>query len=239
MKLNRNRPFGKIGGEHIPDGCTTPATYDQDGRFFDQFDEEIVPAGTKRQVVSAVKGEADRAPSKSESAAAKAAAKDAERHARNKAQAEKNMADAPAEPEAREAYSAGDLLAQCDTMAWAMFHNEAKRVLGAGCPGGKDAIIAALKKAQAGKGAGKGKNGTTAPDGKPVAPVAASVAPGAIDLAQWAMGKKEYLFGQVRGAIRTQYAAVVEKRRDAVHLLVDQKVVPAHLARTDFEQSDQ
>jgi hypothetical protein len=259
MKLNRDKPFGRISGTpFIPRDCTEVATYEQDGRFFNQFDEEIVPPGKQSRIVPGVNGEADRSlPSKAKSAAkakAETAAKagDAEKQATaRKAQAEKNMAEQVATEQSTTKakqtspeYTAADLLAQCDSMPWAMFNNEAKRVLGQTCPAGKDAIIAELRAAAEGaatraarRSARYGKGEEAAPDSS-APPAQQPPAAGGIDLAMWAMGKQDYLWPHVRSAIRAKYSRVVEKRRDAVHLLVDEKLIPGNLARRDFENSD-
>lgn len=44
MRLDRTRSFGAIKGEaYTPAGCDRPAHFDQDGRYFDAQDREILP----------------------------------------------------------------------------------------------------------------------------------------------------------------------------------------------------
>lgn len=245
MKLNWNKDYGRVCGVLVPPGCTQPARYEQDNHYFDQHGDEIAPAGKARQVVPAVKAEADRslpptAKKRAQEAKQAEVIATAEKQAETKAVTEAHMG---------ESMSAAQLLSEVKIIPWAKFSKEAKRILGPKCPGGKDAILAALRKASAGahdraqrrsERFGKGQPAEAAASaGAAPAATAPATPSGDVDLAAWGMGKADYIFGKIRGAIRAQFSVVVEKKRDAIHLLVEQKVIPAHLARRDFEASDQ
>ena len=144
-----------------------------------------------------------------------------------------------AEPEPdNELMPAATLLAQADSMAWAKFRSEAKKILGTTCPAGKedikralaDAVAAVEAKLERSKPKSASSPGLTW-DGVTGGSEAAKG--GAVDLAAWAMGKREYLFGEVQKAIRTAYHKQVTERRDAVDFLVEQKVIAAASARRD------
>ena len=54
-----------------------------------------------------------------------------------------------------------------------------------------------------------------------------------IDLAAWGRGKTDYLFGEVRKAVKKAYGAQLTERRDVVDLLIAQRVIAASEARAD------
>lgn len=54
-----------------------------------------------------------------------------------------------------------------------------------------------------------------------------------VDLAAWARGRKDYVFGEVRKAIDARYFRSLNERREAVEFLIDQGVITAAEARKD------
>lgn len=122
------------------------------------------------------------------------------------------------------------LLQQADMLHWRKFKAHAAKVLGAECPASKSAIIEKLHEVQKEFDARLAQKKKAAP--APVV-VAATVAGKGVDLAAWARGQKEYLFGDIRKAIKAQYGRNVQERDDAVEFLVEQGVVYAEHARQD------
>lgn len=122
------------------------------------------------------------------------------------------------------------LLQQADMLHWRKFKAHAAKVLGDECPASKAAIIEKLHEVQKTFDARLAQKKKAAP-----AQVVAPVATGnkGVDLAAWARGQKEYLFGDIRKAIKTQYGRNVQERDDAVEFLVEQGVVYAEHARKD------
>ena len=105
------------------------------------------------------------------------------------------------------------LLDQADALPWAQFRSEAKRILGPDCPGGKAAIVKALADAIA---AYEAKVAKRAPAPKAAYEPANGLTWGGItgqhqtasgiDLAAWARGQKDYLFGEVQKGIRARHS---------------------------------
>lgn len=217
QKLDRNRPFGNITPPFHEEPYDRPAYYEQDGKIFDAHDR-LIEAGK---------------PLKDEEPPAKAEVKDA-------------AAD----------MGPATLLANAGAMPWAAFRKRAKEILGDTCPAGKGEIIEALKAAIqhyearqqkrstkpaaekktagltwnkiAGEDDGEGEpENLTAKPSKPTNPAE-------IDLAAWARGQKDYLFGDIRKSIRVKFHASVTERRDALSLLIDEKVIQAAEARKDI-----
>jgi hypothetical protein len=122
--------------------------------------------------------------------------------------------------------SAAALLAARETIPWPQFKRRARHLLGDRCPATKADIIAALQDAAATQAA------TTVPQPPSTANEAAD-ADHTIDLAAWGRGQKNYVFGEVRRAIRQRFSAVVNTTHDAVDLLIAQRIVTAQEARRD------
>lgn len=214
LKLDRSRDFGTITPAWQPDDCDRPAYYEQDGKLFDAHDR-VIEAG-------------------------------------------KPIKDDPpvnAGPEPAGTMSPYELLRQVDVMPWAAFRKRAKEILGDTCPASKADITIALQGAvqhyeerQAKRRPGPREaepeqkspgmtwsNLTGQPETENL--TAKPSKPGEIDLAAWARGQKEYLFSEVRKAIRGKYAAVVTERDDAVNLLVDNGVLTQAEARKDVRRA--
>lgn len=124
-----------------------------------------------------------------------------------------------------------ELLRQADVLHWRKLKAHAIRVLGPDCPASKAQIIEALQEVQKEFDARLAKREKAAAP-RAVAP-AAKKADGGVDLAAWARGQKEYLFGDIRKAIKAEYGRNVQERDDAVEFLVEQGVVYAEHARKD------
>jgi hypothetical protein len=130
-----------------------------------------------------------------------------------------------------------------DILPWALFLREAKRILGKTCPPGKEAIVQALQKALAGYQDRQARRGTprkraaapgTPPEVQDAAPGAvATPSAGAIDLAAWGRGQKNYLWAEVQKAIRTAHSKQVTEKRDAVDFLIELQIISAAEARKD------
>lgn len=84
------------------------------------------------------------------------------------------------------------------------------------------------------KGTPKTAAAPKAPAGKKAAATAAPAADtSGVDLAAWGRGQKDYLSQEVFKAIRGKFNAVLSERRDAVDLLIKEKVITAEEARRD------
>jgi len=204
--FNKSKPFGSITPPYQPPDCDRPAFFEQEGRLYDASHREII-AGKP----AAVEQPAPPAPAPAPVAAPVADAAAA-------------PAPAAAAPAAPKQLTAGDLIANVGSIPWAKWLKEAKRVLGKGCPAGKEAILAALAECHSAGGAQpKGSDEPVkpykGPDGQP------------IDLKAWGESRTEYLFGEVRKAIKHSYASVVTNAHDAVDVLLREKVIEAKNAR--------
>jgi len=216
QKLDRSRTFGNITPPFHEAPYDRPAYFEQDGKLFDAHDRLIEPGK----------------PIQDEEPPAKAEVKDA-------------AAD----------MSPATLLANAGAMTWAAFRKRAKEILGETCPAGKGEIIEALKAAiqhyearqqkRSSKPAAEKKaagltwgkiSGEGDDEGEPEPEnlTAKPSKPAEIDLAAWARGQKDYLFGDIRKLIRAKYHASVTERRDALSLLIDEKVIQAAEARKDI-----
>lgn len=227
-KLDRSKPFGKITPPWDGDGeFDRPAFYNQGDAFFDQHDREIVPGEPLRQIVPHVPGPvtADEEP------------RDPLDHDGDG----RRGGSVPAGPVDR-AMTPYDLLRQADSMPWAKFRKQARAILGETCPGNKVEIKQALEEAIKGYEESQRRRAAravTTEQSAPQTPTPQQPAPApqgkasGIDLAAWGRGKTEYLFGEVRKAIRSQYGKVVTERHDAVDFLIEQGVITAESARKD------
>lgn len=206
MRLDRTRPFGKIAGEiFIPEGCDRAALYEQDGRMFDAHDRLIEPGVTLAADPGKPKG-----------------------------------TDVTVPPSGvTEVVTVADLLRQADSMHWRTFKKAAEGVLGATCPAGKAQIIEALRAAQREFDARAERKAASRPEIADHDDEVGGVAPpvqqasSGVDLSRWARGQQEYLWGDVRKAIKARYGRNVTERDDAVEFLVDQGLINAAEARQD------
>lgn len=139
-------------------------------------------------------------------------------------------ADVDDEPEqdaeVDELLSPADLVAKVDSMPWAKWAAEAKRVLGPGAPRGKPALLEALKEAIQKHAERKSKRA-------PAVAAPAPVGKGDVDLAAWARGQQEYLSGDVFKALKQKHSVNITERRDAVDFLITEGVIKASEARAD------
>lgn len=228
-KLDRKRPFGKISPPYQQENFDRAAFYEQDGRFFDQHDREIVPGIPLAEQLAKVD----------------AAAGTESRHPLDHDGDGRPGGSLPAGP-VDSAMTPAELLRQADEMPWAQFRKQAKLIFGPTCPASKEDIKRALQEAIAGmqtREKVRMERALDAPAAKkaepPQAKPAAQAAPQdkaatGVDLAAWGRGKQEYLFGDIRKAIRAQYNRVVTERRDALDLLIEQGVITAESARRDI-----
>lgn len=123
-----------------------------------------------------------------------------------------------------------DLLRAADTLHHNAFKKAAKAVLGPTCPAGKAAIIEALRAAQ---GELEARAEKRAKERAAATPQVKPTATSSVDLAGWARGQKEYLWGDVRKAIKLAFGRDVSERDDAVEFLIGQSVISAAEARQD------
>ncbi len=239
-KLDRSRPFGRVTPPYDGEGAfDRNAFFTQDGVFFDQHDREIVPGLPMAQIVPYAPGPVtrDNTPPPATVPAEGAGPGDAGgsggggRHPLDHDGDGRPGGSLPAGP-LDAAMSPADLLRQADTLSWPQFRKQAKAIFGPDCPAHKDAIKAALiEKVNA--------EASAAPAPKPAAPTPPAPAPApqgkatGVDLAAWGRGRQEYLFGDIRKAIRAQYGKVVTERHDAVDFLIEQGVITAESARKD------
>lgn len=214
LKLDRFKPFGTVHPPEIQSGHDRPAAAFQDGKWFDAHDREIVPG----QPLSAAMAADD---------------------------VDENAPDQPMGP--------AELLAGADSIALALFQREARRILGEACPAAKHDMVRALKKVvgEFGERPRKQRLPRAAPEApdsdppdtgeeaKPQVPAKpAKAKAGSVDLAAWARGHKDYLFGDVRKALRQQYSVQIagaNERMDALQFLIANGVVTAAEARADIE----
>lgn len=120
-----------------------------------------------------------------------------------------------------------ELISQANTMSWPAFKKKAQQTLGPSCPPTKIAIVEALKGAQQEfdtRAQKRAKDrGVTPP------PVSSS----SVDLGAWARGQREYLWGDIKKAIKAEFGRNVSERDDAVEFLIAQHVIAAGEARRD------
>lgn len=218
LRLDRTQPFGKVcsTGELAEElGLDRTPFYEQNGHLFDQHDRVII----KGQPL-----EPDPPPPPPERTA--------------------DGRIAPGDAEA--IVSPTELLRRVNELPWPTFRKRAKAILGDTCPPSKDAIIEALKSAlreveqrlalrRSEKPAATEFQGMAWDNQKPepLPPTSGKPNAGEIDLAAYARGQKDYLFGDVMKAMRSKYHVVFTERRDVVNFLVDNSVIPAHQARKD------
>lgn len=140
-------------------------------------------------------------------------------------------AEEPEKPdEAVFEHTASSLIEAAEDMDWNDVLYYTKRVLGAlPKPSSKANIMSTLRNVALHEDEPKKTMGLTwdKEAGKPE-PVAAEV-----DLAAWARGTTDYLFGEVQKAVRSKHNKHVTERRDAVNFLVDEGVIRANEARQD------
>ncbi|MEK9811088.1 MAG: hypothetical protein VW362_11615 [Candidatus Nanopelagicales bacterium] len=125
-----------------------------------------------------------------------------------------------------------DMIREANVMHWRRFKAMAMKVLGPDCPNSKAAIVEALIAVQKEFDARQARKVAEARPAKAIEPTPAN-GPKGVDLAAWARGTKEYLFGDIRKAIKEKYGRNVQERDDAVEFLVSQGVIYADHARTD------
>lgn len=127
-----------------------------------------------------------------------------------------------------------DLLRQADSMHWRTFKKAAMAVLGPECPSAKAQVIEALQAAQQEFDARAGRRKTVQIGAAKVTTERPSgLSPSGIDLAAWGRGQQEYLWGDVRKAIKAEFGRNVTERDDAVEFLVEQGKITAAEARQD------
>jgi hypothetical protein len=233
-KLDISRPYGKVAPPcEMPGGAR--AFYEQDGKLYDAHHREIIPGAIVKQAVApAPVADLDPLPPPT-----------------------------PREEKPVIEMTAQEILDGMDAMGWAELQKKAKQVLGGACPPGKAAIRSALEAAIKGHAERIEKRKLTAergatqtitpgrtiptPDFDPPSEDAPAVAPspapksaapvgGPVDLAAWGRGQREYVFSEIRKAIRAQYNAAVMERSDAIDFLIDNKIITGAEARRDIPQ---
>jgi len=213
QKLNQTRPFGRITPPYSVPGTGRLAAYEQEGRFYDAH-MALISTEPPRAAAPTPAPVIAPPPAEVSPAAVEAVMAPAE----------------PAEPAAAPAPAAqmgpAELIAASHSMGWPKFRAEAQRVLGPACPPSKGGIIAALEAMVSGVStvAQPASSGPVNPDSPVI---------DGIDLAAWARGQKEYLFGDIQKALRKGYSRQVHERVDAVNFLIDEKVIAADEARKD------
>jgi hypothetical protein len=202
QKLDRSRDFGVITPAYIDtDTMDRPAVTSQDGKLFDVYDNEIVSGVPGPAVVDPPTNKDNPSPRR---------------------------------------LPVSELIANAHTMPWAEFKRQAKAILGNTCPASKEQIITTLSKAQAeyderksrriGPPLGDLSNTLEAGEEQSSAPPPVQQI-GTIDLSAWGRGQKQYLFADVRKAIRTRFSRSVTTVRDAIDALIDEEIVQANVAR--------
>jgi hypothetical protein len=203
-KLDRSKAFGIVSPPYSAPDFDRPAHYEQGGALFDSYDREIIPGQPAPALPAAA---------------------------------------APVEEETP-LLSPRELIAQADSMPWSAWQKSAALVLGEQIPAGKSAILQALQTVSAEFDRKRARKTPPAAPKAEASPASDSHAPApakpatrsetvSVDLKAWAQGGAEYLFKDVRQAIRTQYNRGVTERRDAVEFLIEQKVLTAAEARRD------
>lgn len=123
-----------------------------------------------------------------------------------------------------------ELIEQGEAMPTRALKAAARQVLGDQCPNGKSAIIDALRAIE------KQHDERMKAEAPSPAKAAQPVSNGALgkpELTAWAEGRKEFLFADIRKAIKAVYGRNVSERDDAVEFLVGQGLVYAERARKD------
>lgn len=119
-----------------------------------------------------------------------------------------------------------EILLQAQAMPIRKLRAEASRALGPECPNTKAQIIEKLREVQQAFDSRHAKR-------RGQAQAAAPVSGAGVDLAAWARGQKEYLWGDVRKEIKGRFGRNVSERDDAVEFLITQEVITAGEARQD------
>ena len=128
---------------------------------------------------------------------------------------------------APEIHTPQSLLDSADTMPFQTWKKHAKKILGPECPGSKAQIIIVLGKAIAGY---QDKKAKVQEPAKP------AVKKSSVDLKAWALGQREYVFGELQKAIRADHSRQVATRVDALDFLIEVGVVEASQARQDLRK---
>lgn len=205
-RLNESNPFGRIVPAWQPDDFDRPAQYEQNGVFFDAKGLEIVSG----------KPLADA---------------DAEIAIGAKKKPDASLIDPG------DVMSVAELASAVGSMPFFAWKKEVKKVLGDSCPNTKAEMLEALKKAGAAhemrqtRHKGVSWVSVTGEENKPESVTPAPAAPEGVDLAAWARGEREYLFGAVQKAIRALYHRQVTETRDAIDVLIEEGVIDAARAR--------
>lgn len=71
------------------------------------------------------------------------------------------------------------------------------------------------------------------PEPIPAAPPPSNGVVDGVDLAAWGRGQQEYLFAEVRKAVKKGYGVQLAERRGVVDFLIEQRVITAAQARKD------
>lgn len=226
IRIDETKPYGKVcSGHELAEEFDLDRTpfYEQDGMLFDS---------RKRAIIKGQRIEPDPPP----------------------APVERTDDGRAAPGDAEAIVSPIELIRRAGELPWPTFRKRAKAILGDTCPQSKAAILEALKAAlqeyeqrltlrrSANAPAPAAQNeefkgmawDTQRPEPMPpTSPPPKPVKEGEVDLAAYARGQKDYLFGDVMKAMRAQYHVQFTERRDVVNFLVDNDVIPAHQARKD------
>jgi hypothetical protein len=205
-RLNTRKEYGEVSPPWHG------ACFEQDGRLFDAEGEEVVVPGYNPPP----------APQPLETQAPSPAADKP---------AEKSDLDAPEiEPQG---YSPAELIVIGEDMPFFTFRAAAKQILGEdSTPRKKADIVDALRGMILGTYSAEPEQ-VEEPAPLPEEPIVdlPPVAEGEVDLVLWAKGGANYMFSDVRVAIRDKYNRQVSSTQNAVEALIDEGVVKAEQAR--------
>lgn len=242
MKLNRNRPFGRITPPWQDHDMDRPAFYEQDGKFYDQHDRLIERGKPLRPIAQAPAAPVEAPTPQVQVPMPPTVVEEPTPTQRDPLDHDGNGHKGGSLPasDLADTLTAADLLANAAHIPWPTFRKAAQRILGSSCPASKKAILDELKKAAEGVddfADVQARNARPRPAAVPKQPAGPVTIKGGVtvDLAAWGRGQKDYLWSEVQKAIRQQYHKQVTERRDALDFLIEEGVITADSARKDIK----
>lgn len=220
ITLDKTKPFGKVVPPWHPEDCDRAAHYEQGGRLFDAHGRAIEPGKPL--------------------AVAKAATKSAKPAANTPTSADEETSGNDVEFDENAYVDIMTLLEGAEEIPWPQFRKRAREILGPDCPsdkaGMKEALATALEKVESAKDSPQHTLPEVSSAGITMDGLSSDAEHivGTVNLAAWARGTQQYIFGEVAKAIRAKYNKQVSERVDALDFLIEQGVVSAAAARKDI-----
>jgi hypothetical protein len=206
LRLDKSRDYGNVTPPYQPPDALRAAHFDQDGRLFDQHGRDIYA-----EVKETAPPEPKTPPQPT---------------------AEKKVKGVKVKTGAARAE---ELVYASDQMTWPAFKKEALAVLGpSGSPNfGKAQLVELLKAAASGPATEVVEEAKDGDDPPATPKPAAEPAGKGVDLRAWGTGRKDYIWPEVKKAIKAKHSKIPGTRADAVDMLVDLGVIKESERRQD------